>query len=89
MDRRDAGRVILHWEGDVPLGDAEDVAKLYQVSVRTVRRRCEPVRRMAPAGPGSVQALYDALAAATALAEVAPRPERTAAALRARRAAAR
>ncbi len=79
--------MILRWEGDTPLGDAEAVAKLYRVSVRTVRRRCIPKYRYPPAGPGSVQALYDALKAAEELTGVAPRPERTAAALRARRAA--
>lgn len=79
--------MILRWEGGTPLGDAEAVAQLYRVSVRTVRRRCTPARRIPPAGPGSVQALYDALRAAEDLAGVASRPERTAAALRARRAA--
>lgn len=77
----------LRWEDGVPLGDAKTVAEIYHVSTRSVRRHCTPVRRIPPAGPGSVQALYDALKAADDLAGVAPRPERTAAALRARRAA--
>ncbi len=80
---------MIVWEGDTPLGDAATIATLYEVSVRTVRRYCTPARRMPPAGPGTVQALYDAVAAADALARVAPRPERTVAALRARKAATR
>jgi hypothetical protein len=72
---------------DIWLADADAVAKLYRVSVRTVRRRCEPVQRFPPAGQGSVQALYDAIRAADDLKGVAARPERTAAALRARKAA--
>lgn len=79
--------MILRWDGDTPLGDAEAIAQLYKVSVRTVRRKCTPARRIPPAGPGSVQALYDAFTAADELAGVASRPERTAAALRARRTA--
>ncbi len=73
-------------DSDSWLADAAAVAQLYKVSVRTVRRHCQPVRRPRPAGRGSVQALYDALKAADDLAAVAARPERTAAALRARRA---
>ncbi len=80
--------MILRPEGETWIGDAEAVAQLYRVSVRTVRRRCTPVHRFPAAGPGSVQALYDALKAAEDLTGVAARPERTAAALRARRAAA-
>jgi hypothetical protein len=79
--------MILRWEGDTPLGDAQAVATLYEVSIRTVRRHCTPARRCPPAGPGSVQALYDAFLAADDLEGVAPRPKRTAAALRASRAA--
>lgn len=78
--------MILRWDGDTPLADAAAIAQMYQVSVRTVRRKCTPALRVPPAGPGSVQALYNALTAADDLAGVAPRPERTAAALRARRA---
>ncbi len=78
---------LLVWDGDTPLAPAATIAALYQVSVRTVRRYCTVAQRRPPAGPGSVQALYDALAAADQLAGVAARPERTAAALRARKAA--
>lgn len=77
--------MILEWCGDQPRGDAEMIACLYEVSTRSVRRHCPPVERRPPAGPGSVQTLYDALAAAEYLKTVAPRPDRTAAAIRARR----
>lgn len=79
--------MILRWEGDRVLADVEMVARLYEVSVRTVRRHCRPVRYTPragePRGSGGV-ALYDALAAGTPeqLGSVAPRPERTLAALR-------
>lgn len=78
--------MILRWEGDTPLADAEMVAAIYEVSVRSVRRHCTPVQRMPPAGPNTVQALYDLFAAEPALADVAARPERTAQRLRAARA---
>jgi hypothetical protein len=77
--------MILTWEGDRALADVEMLARLYEVSERTVRRRCRPVRHEPrtgrPRGAGG-RALYDALAAGEQLADVAPRPERTMAALR-------
>ncbi len=75
----------LRWEGDTPLADADMLAALYCVSPRTVRRHCTPAQRLPPAGPGSVQALYDVFAAADneQFAAVAPRPERTPARIRA------
>lgn len=79
--------MLLRWDGDRPLADRQAIASLYEVSERTVRRRCQPVRyepRVGQArGEGGV-ALYDAFAAAQSLADVAPRPARTAAALAAR-----
>lgn len=80
--------MYLTWEGDTPLADMEMLARLYEVSERTVRRHCQPVRHEPRAGrPRTIggKALYDAMAAADQLADVAPRPERTAAALRAQR----
>lgn len=79
--------MILRWEDGRPLADQEMVAALYEVSVRTVRRHCTPARPGRPGRPRADRAtvtLYDALTAGDALAAVAPRPERTAAALRAR-----
>ncbi len=78
--------MILHWTTDnQPLADAEMVAALYDVSTRSVRRHCTPVdyepRLNRPRGRGGV-AWYDAYAAGERLAGVAPRPERTVAALR-------
>ncbi len=75
----------LRWEGDTPLADADMLAAIYGVSTRTVRRYCTPARRLPPAGPGTVQALYDVFAVADneRFAAVAPRPERTAARIRA------
>lgn len=77
--------MLVRWENGVPLADREMIAKLYEVSERTVRRHCVPVRREPlagrPRGLGGV-VLYDAIAAAAALAGVAPRPDRTVAALR-------
>ncbi len=79
----------LSWTVDnQPLADAEMIAALYEVSTRSVRRHCTPVahepRHGRPPGLGGV-AWYDAMAAADALAGVAPRPERTLAGLRFRR----
>lgn len=77
--------MYLRWDGQRPLADREMVAALYQVSQRTVRRHCpvvEHVPRVNP--PPDVRggtALYDALQAATDLTGIAPRPERTRAAL--------
>lgn len=79
--------MILTWKGGAPLADGPMVAALYEVSTRTVRRHCTPVDHTprAGAGRGGGAALYDAFAAGEALAGVAPRPERTLAALRYRR----
>jgi len=80
--------MFMIWIDDQPLADREMIAKLYEVSDRTVRRHCTPVRHEPragrPRGFGGI-ALYDALAAADALANVAPRPDRTVAALRSMR----
>jgi hypothetical protein len=78
--------MYLRWEGDRPLADRELLAKIYEVSERTIRRHCTPALREPrtgrPRGEGG-RVLYDAYAAATALADVAPRPARTLRALRA------
>lgn len=75
----------LFWEDDRALADVEMLSHLYEVSERTVRRHCQPVRHEPragqPRGTGGL-ALYDAMAAGEQLAGVAPRPERTLAALR-------
>lgn len=76
--------MILRWDGDVALADEEMIAALYRVSRMSVRRHCTVVRRFPPAGPGSVQALYDVFTAEDELAKVAARPERTIAARRLR-----
>lgn len=82
--------MIVEWKGDLCLADREAVAQLYKVSQMSVRRYCQPVC-YDPDAPGSRGlpgiALYDAIRAAEDLKDVAPRPDRTAAALRARRAA--
>lgn len=81
--------MYLTWENETPLADMEMLARLYEVSERTVRRHCQPVRHEPQAGrPRHIggKALYDAMAAADQLADVAPRPARTAAALRAQQA---
>jgi hypothetical protein len=79
--------MYLRWEDGRPLADRETIAALYEVSPRTVRRHCRPVghepRTGRVRGVGGL-ALYDAFAAAEQLAEVAPRPSRTVAALRER-----
>jgi hypothetical protein len=76
--------VILIWEDGRPLADGPMLAALYEVSTRTVRRHCVPVRHTPRKGGdrGGGAALYDAFAAGDQLAGVAPRPERTRAALR-------
>ncbi len=76
--------MILIWEDGRPLADGPMIATLYEVSTRTVRRHCTPVdyTRRAGGARGGGAALYDAFAAGEALAGVAPRPERTLAALR-------
>lgn len=77
--------MILRWDGDRVLADRPMVADLYGVSVATVRRYCTAVDKDRDTG----SALLDALVAGEALAGVVARPERTAAAIRARIAAAR
>lgn len=77
--------MYLGWENGVLLADREMIAAVYEVSQRTVRRRCQPVRHQAQAGqPRGVggRALYDAQAAAADLAGVAPRPGRALAVLK-------
>ncbi len=73
--------MILRWDGGRALADAEMIADLYRVSTRTVRRYCPVVWREPRAGkqPGvGGRVFYDAVAAATHLAVVDPRPERRA-----------
>jgi hypothetical protein len=81
--------MYLQWDGERPLADREMIAELYGISQRTVRRYCTPDRyqrrRGEPPGQGG-RALYDAYESADALASVVPRPDRTAAAQRIRRA---
>lgn len=52
------------WENGRPLVDAAALAATYNVSQRTVRRRCRPVKHIPhqgnPRGTGG-KALYDAL----------------------------
>ncbi len=76
--------MILIWEDDRPLADAPMLAALYEVSTRTVRRHCTPARYTPKegGGRGGGVALYDAFDAGDQLEGVAPRPERTLAALR-------
>lgn len=77
--------MIIRWVGDQPQADAEAVAALYRVSLRTVRRRCAPVDHLPQKGqPRGMcgRALYDAYAAADDLRDVAPRPQRALAQLR-------
>lgn len=75
----------VRWRGDVALANAAAVAQMYGVSERTVRRYCPVVEYEERAEPGTGQALYDAIAAGEHLDGIAARPDRTAAALRARR----
>lgn len=72
----------IRWEGDMCLADRDTIAEMYGVSWRTVIRHCQPVYTYPSRGRGSTQREYDAIAAADQLADVAPRPERTIAALR-------
>ncbi len=77
--------MILRWVDGRPLADAAMVAALYSVSERSVRRHCRPViagQRGRPTAERDTVTFYDALVAADELAGVAPRPERTLAALR-------
>lgn len=68
--------MIVRWRGDRALADREGVAAVYSVSVRTVRRYCEPCDY----DPATRRALYDVLACEDLLAGVLPRPARSAAA---------
>ncbi len=73
--------MIVRWRGDQALADRAGVASIYQVSQRTVRRYCQPVDY----DRETRRALYDVLACEELLAEVIPRPERTADAVARRR----
>jgi hypothetical protein len=72
--------MIVRWEtigdDDLVVGDKEAVASIYEVSIRTVERHCEPLYRAPkeglPRGESGV-AIYDLLAAAAVLEGVAPR----------------
>jgi hypothetical protein len=66
--------VILRWRDGRALGDRATVAGIYRLSERTVRRYCTPVDTDAQ----TRRALYDVLACEEQLAQVMPRPERTA-----------
>lgn len=79
--------MIVQWEGGQIVADREAVATLYRVSKRTVRRYCTPLRYEDDKVTG--RAWYDAVAVGDDLADVVGRPERAAAAIRARIAAAR
>jgi hypothetical protein len=74
--------MLLRWENRRAVADREMLATIYEVSDRTVRRYCTPVRhevrRGQPRGRGGI-ALYDVLDAGAHLQGVAPRPARTAA----------
>ncbi len=69
--------MYLVWEEDRPLADVEMTATLFEVSERTVRRHCRPVkyrpRKGLPPGEGGA-GLYDVFTAAEQLKGVAPRP---------------
>jgi hypothetical protein len=72
--------VILHWstigDTDIIVADKEALAGIYHVSVRTVERHCTPIAHMPKRGVPRGQsgaALYDALAAAEQLEQIAPR----------------
>ena len=86
LRERREGTVIVHKHVDGELFDQEALAVENQVSVRTVRRRCKELHVACDARTRAP--LYDADAAAAALAAVRPRPARTAAAQRGRMAAA-
>ncbi len=77
--------MMLRWVADQALADAEMIAALYEVSTRTVRRYCRPEKHQPrtglPPGEGG-RALYNVVACAAALDGIAPRPERTLAAMR-------
>jgi hypothetical protein len=62
--------MIVEWMCGRPLADKDALAALYEVSPRTVRRYCRPVAYH----PTNGAALYDALHAAEALAQIRARP---------------
>lgn len=66
--------MIIRWRDGVALGDRSAVAGIYRLSERTVRRYCTPVGQ----DGRTRRALYDVLACEEVLADVMPRPERTA-----------
>jgi hypothetical protein len=66
--------MMVRWRGDHALADREGIAAVYGVSVRTVRRWCQPVDY----DQVSRRALYDVLGCEEQLAEVIARPESTA-----------
>jgi DNA-binding transcriptional MocR family regulator len=80
--------MMVQWEDDgVLVADKRSVAAIYGVSIRTVERRCTPLRYEARAGArrgATGIAIYDALKVADDLEQVQPRAPRTAAGLRAR-----
>jgi len=69
--------MLLRWETGRAVADREMLAEIYEVSDRTVRRYCTPVRHEVRRRGGI--ALYDVLDAGVHLQGVAPRPARTAA----------
>lgn len=72
---------MVRWRGDRALADREAIAAVYGVSVRTVRRWCQPSDYDA----ASRRALYDVLGCEEQLAGVMARPESTAQARELRR----
>lgn len=74
--------MIVRWRGDVALSDRATVAGVFKVSERTVRRYCTPV----DVDRETRRALYDVFACEDVLAQVIPRPQRTAEAQARRRA---
>lgn len=73
--------MLLRWEHGRAVADKEMLAAVYEVSDRTVRRYCTPLRHEARRGKprGGGIALYDVLTAGQHLDGVAPRPARLAA----------
>jgi hypothetical protein len=65
----------VEWVDGRAYADREALAGIYQVSQRTIRRRCQPVRHLPRrgVGPGGGTALYDVVAADVVLADIAPR----------------
>ncbi len=74
--------MLLRWENGRAVADRDMTATIFEVSTRTVRRHCTPLRherrRGQPRGHGGI-ALYDVLTAGEHLGNVAPRPAREAA----------